>query len=280
MKNKVLKNVINLIILFLSTEVLKNLLSGMPELEGLDIRIIFILIVSNYWGMKYGIASAVLASISYVFQEYWQVNDISIIFLNTNNWIPIVIYIVFSIIIGLKTDKNNLKVANLENEIAQKSNKEIEENEKIIRYEKEIKELNQILMVHNNSYIQVSKFMDKLEKSKNNITKINEVLREFLGNNTCELIRLEELNEKSNNFIDDKKIETMKKEKIWVNKKMKESVPFYIAPVFVNETEKMVIAVWKCDFEQMNTEYRNQIIGISEIIKYVFLNVGKVENVI
>ena len=219
MKNKILKNIINLVILFLSTEVLKNLLSGIPELGILDIRMIFILIISSYLGMKYGIASAILASISYIVQEYLNVNDISVIFLNTNNWIPIVIYIVFSIIIGLKTDKDNIKISNLENEIAQKNNKEIESDEKIIKYEKEIKELNQILMLHDNSYIQTSKFIDELYKRRNNIKEINVLLRKTLRNNTCELIKIEELNKKSNNLIDDIKIETMQNEKIWVNKK-------------------------------------------------------------
>ena len=121
MKNKILKNIFNLVILFLSTELLKNILSGIPDLAIIDIRIIFILIIANYLGMKYGIASAILASISYVVQEYFKVNDISVIFLNTNNWIPIAIYILFSIVIGLKTDKNNAKLANLENKIAQKN---------------------------------------------------------------------------------------------------------------------------------------------------------------
>ena len=38
-----------------------------------------------------------------------------------------------------------------------------------------------------------------------------------------------------------------------------------MAPVI--KKEKFALVVWKCDFEQMNVEYRNQIIGIAEIIK-------------
>lgn len=269
MKNKKLKNIINLIILFLSAEVIKNFLSGMPDLKSLDIRMIFILIVSNYLGMKYGVVSAILASISYIVQEYGQIHDVNVIFLNTNNWVPIIIYIVFSIIVGLKTDKDNLKVASLENEIKQRSDREIEENEKIMRYEKEIKELNQILMVHNSSYIQASQFIKQLDKSRNNIKSINILLRKFLKNDSCEFLTMEELNMKSSNLIDDNKINMMKKEKIWINKELKDSLPFYIAPVIINQEDKMFIAVWKCEFEQMTTEYKNQIIGISEIAKYV-----------
>lgn len=269
MKNKILRNIFNLVILFLSTELLKNLLSGIPDLGIIDIRIMFILIISNYLGMKYGIASAILASVSYAIQEYLKVNDTSVIFLNTNNWIPIVIYIVFSIVIGLKTDKNNAKLANLENEITQKKAKEAESNSKIELYEKEIKELNQILIVHDSSYIQVAKFIQEWNKNFNDMTKINSILKKTLKNNTCGLITIEELNNKSNNFLNDAKLKEIEKEKIWINKELKESLPFYIALVTKGEKEKLALVVWKCDFEQMNIEYRNQIIGISELIRYL-----------
>ena len=265
MKNKILKNIFNLVILFLSTELLKNILSGIPDLAIIDIRIIFILIIANYLGMKYGIASAILASISYVVQEYFKVNDISVIFLNTNNWIPIAIYILFSIVIGLKTDKNNAKLANLENKKEKKNDKEAETNSKIELYEKEIKELNQMLIVHDSSYIQVSKFIEKLKKNYDDIKKTNSLLKKTLKNSTCELITLEELNNKSNNYFNDEIIKIVEKEKIFINKELKKSLPFYMAPVI--KKEKFALVVWKCDFEQMNVEYRNQIIGIAEIIK-------------
>lgn len=278
-KRKVIKNIANFIILFLSIEVLKNLLSGMPELSNLDFRLILILMVSSYLGMKYGIASAILVSILYFIEEWMQGYELNVLLLNTNNWIPVVIYILFSIIVGLKTDKDNLKLTNLSNEIEQRNNKELEEKEKITKYEKEIKELNQILMVHDNSYIQVSEILKELEKNKNDMTKINKILKRILKNTSCELIKVEELKEKSKQLIDDKKIKIMENDKIWINKKLDKDFPFYMAPVYISQTEKMILVVWNCEFEQMNTEYKNQIIGISEIVKYIFINVGKVENV-
>ena len=279
-KSKVLKNIVNVIILFLCAEVLQNFLIGIPELSKFDFRLIFILIVSGYFGMKYGIASAVLVSISYFVQEFRQGFELDVLFLNTNNWIPLVSYVLFSIIIGLKTDKDNLKISNLSKEIEQKNNKEVENNEKVTKYEKEIKELNQILMVHDNSYIQVSKLIKEIEENRNELAKINRILRKNLKNSSCELIKLEELKEKTNQLIDDKKIREMEKNKIWINKKLEKDLPFYMVPVYISQSEKMVLVLWKCEFEQMNVEYKNQIIGISEIVKYIFVNVRKAENVV
>lgn len=277
MKKKVLKNVINLVILFLCIEVIDVFLSKIPELSNYDIKIVFILIISSSLGMRYGLVAAILVSTSYVIQTYGKVGDINIIFLNTNNWIPIVIYVVFSIIVGLKRDKDDAKMANLKNEIEQKNIKELEVNEKIIKYENEIKELNKILIVHNESYIQASKFMKEIEKNKNNIDKINELLKITLKNDTCKLVRIEEMDKQIRDLIYEKET---KKEKIWINKKLELEKPFYMVPIFINSMEKMAIIIWECDFSQMNNEYKNQIIGISEIIKFIFEKVGNKENVI
>ena len=45
----------------------------------------------------------------------------------------------------------------------------------------------------------------------------------------------------------------------------------FIAPISI-QNQDLVIVIWKCSFEQMNNDYRNQIIGITKIVKYVLLN--------
>lgn len=80
---------------------------------------------------------------------------------------------------------------------------------------------------------------------------------------------MEEIKQKTNDIITYEKIKEVEDKKIWINTQLEEDVPFYIAPVFISKNEIMAIVIWKCDFEQINTEYRNQIIGISEIMKYI-----------
>ena len=276
---KVLKKILSLVILFLTEEILNYLLLGMPELKNLDLRLIFVLIISSYFGIKYGIISSILVGISYFIQKYMQGYELSILMLNTNNWIPAVIYIAFSIIIGLKTDKDNLKIKDLRNEIKNKNDKEIEQKEVIQKYEDVIRQLNQTLIIHDKSYIQVAKILRLMEKSRNNISKTNRILKIILKNSSCELLDITNNNEKISRFLDDKKINIMMKNKIWINKKLEEGLPFYMIPIYINTKEKLLLVVWKCEFEQMNTEYRNQIIGISEIVKFIFTKVGKEENV-
>ena len=274
-RKQTIKNIFNLLILFLCMEVSKNLIAVMPELKILDMRLIFILIVSNYMGMKYGIASAFLASTSYIMENYGQMSELRVIFLNTNNWIPIAIYLILSIIVGLKSDKDSYKLRRCESDIKQLNREVRIANDKIERYENEIKEFNQILMTHNHSYITVSKFINGLEEYMNGNNNIDDLLKETLDNNSVEFIKMEELNKKLNRYFDANRFRKMKKEKIWINKNLEERLPCYVAPVILSENEIFTIVIWECELEQLNTAYRNKLLGIASITKQCFLKEEK-----
>ena len=266
MKNKkqILKNIMNLIILLLSMELINIIVTEVPEFRNIDLRLVFIFIVANSMGMGYGIISATVSSVLYILQGTTNLSDISIIFLNTNNWLQIVIYLAFAIIIGLKHDKDNLKLDSLKNTIDESKEKEESNNKKIELYEAELKEFNQILLTHKATYIQISEFIEKLNSVKTENTKISELLKEILNNNSCELTNVQTIKK----YLDTEKLAIIDKNHIWVNNNLDEEQPMFIAPISI-ENQDLVIVIWKCQFEQMNMDYRNQIIGIAKIIKYV-----------
>lgn len=263
-KKFLLKNIMNLIILFLSTELINIILKEVPEFSNIDIRLIFIFIVANSMGMKYAIVSAILASALYIMQTYSGVLDISIIFLNTNNWLQVVIYLIFAIIIGLKHDKDNLKINSLNNSIDEFKEKEETNIKKIEAYENELKEFNQLLLTHKKTYIQVSDFIQQIDSVKHDNTKISTYLKEILDNDTCEFTNIQTIKK----YLDTINMTTVGKDHILINKDLNKEQPCYIAPISI-ESQDLAIVIWKCDFEQMNTDYRNQIIGIAKIIKYI-----------
>ena len=57
MKNKktVLKNIMNLIVLLLSMELINIIVTEIPEFRNIDLRLVFVFIVANFMGMGYGI---------------------------------------------------------------------------------------------------------------------------------------------------------------------------------------------------------------------------------
>lgn len=267
MKNKknVLKNIMNLIVLLLSMELINIIITEIPEFRNIDLRLVFVFIIANFMGMGYGIIAAIVSSVLYIFQGNFNLSDISIIFLNTNNWLQIVIYVAFAIIVGLKHDKDNLKVETLKNSIDDLKEKAEAREQKMEEYEKQLNEFNQILLTHEKTYIQVSEFIEKLELAKQDNIKMNELLKKVLNNNTCELTSLKNIDK----YLDTEKLNVLNQNHIWINKDLDEEQPCYIATISSKEKEN-VIVIWNCNFEQMNNDYRNQIIGIVKIIEYVF----------
>ena len=263
-KNKIIKNVVNLVILLLSTELIHIIINEIPEFGNIDLRLIFIFIVANYMGMTYGIFAALLSSVLFIVQSNTNLTDISIIFLNTNNWLQIVIYLAFSIVIGLKHDKDSRKQNSLNNQIEEYKEKEESNYQKIEAYEKELKEFNQELLTHEKTYLQVAELIKEVNNSKGDNSKITEILKVFLNNNSVELLHIEDIDK----YINKTALNKLKKEGVWINKDLDDTKPAYIAPIFANNME-LAIVVWKCSFEQMNNNYRNQLIGTAKILYFV-----------
>ena len=263
-KKQIFKNIVNLILLLLSLELINIIISEIPGFSNIDLRLISIFIIAISMGMKYGIIAAIASSVFYILQVTPNLSDISIIFLNTNNWLQIVIYLVFAIIIGLKHDKDKLKVETLKDARDDLKEKEKSNDKKIEVYEKELKEFNQVLLTHKQTYIQVAEFIKKIESAKEDYTRINVLLKEVLDNDNCELTTFQSIN----TFLNPEKIEILDKEHIWVNRNLEKEQPMFIVPISIVEKE-MAMVIWKCRFEQINMDYQNQIIGVANIIKYV-----------
>ena len=75
------------------------------ELQFVDVRVIFIAISALIFGKKYSISAALLCSIASVLQALTNGYRWYVLFFHVNNWIPIVIYIVFAIVIGTYSDR-------------------------------------------------------------------------------------------------------------------------------------------------------------------------------
>ena len=96
-----IKVIIVMIVAFVIIEFFRSVIENIPELKNIDLRLIYVFGVSAYLGVKYGLISALLVSIAYIKQKYG-LENLAILFYNTNNWTNIVIYILFSTIIFAK----------------------------------------------------------------------------------------------------------------------------------------------------------------------------------
>ena len=110
----------------------------------------------------------------------------------------------------------------------------------------------------------MAELIKEVNNSKGDNSKITEILKVFLNNNSVELLHIEDIDK----YINKTALNKLKKEGVWINKDLDDTKPAYIAPIFANNME-LAIVVWKCSFEQMNNNYRNQLIGTAKILDFV-----------
>ena len=103
--HKTLGKIISLLVLFFVVELYTNFMEVASELQFVDVRVIFIAISALIFGKKYSISAALLCSIASVLQALTNGYRWYVLFFHVNNWIPIVIYIVFAIVIGTYSDR-------------------------------------------------------------------------------------------------------------------------------------------------------------------------------
>ena len=71
------------------------------ELQFVDVRLLFIVATSLFWGRRYGLAAAVLCSIASVAESIFSGTKWYVIFFHVDNWIPVAIYLASAVLLGM-----------------------------------------------------------------------------------------------------------------------------------------------------------------------------------
>lgn len=91
--------------LFALTSFLLQFSSDVSDLKYVDIRLMFVAIVSCMHGARMGLLSIVLASASYLFELSRSQVDISFLLYSVDTWVPFVVYTVAGAAIGYMVDR-------------------------------------------------------------------------------------------------------------------------------------------------------------------------------
>lgn len=93
------------LLLFAIVELYTNFMVVASDLQFVDMRLIFISMSAIVLGKNYAVSAALLCSVTSVLQAISSGFRWHVIFFHVNNWIPVAIYIVFAIVIGLYADR-------------------------------------------------------------------------------------------------------------------------------------------------------------------------------
>lgn len=270
-KNKAIAKYLEVIILFCIFELLNTVFKTTLQLQTIDFRLIYIVIISIYYSFKHSVLATILVVIALLISNLDSAYNLSVL-ANTDNWITIMAYIIITMVIRnkIKRFNNNEKLVLDKIERLEKQNKYKERNLK--KYEIKIKELNKSIIMHDKSF---SKIQNIITKYKNITTEnIFEIFSNSL--NTQNIVVLE-INEnkyinicaKENidfSYLIEKTPDTfIIPNNIWVNNDLDKKMPLYIVPIFKDEKICYYVTIWDYEINIINHDYRNNLISLAQI---------------
>lgn len=99
-KQSLWQSFLEVFIFFAVAEALHLLANRLPQFQQVDIRLLFVILVSTVYGMGLGLLAAVLAILALLWGEVSLGVDWHILFFNTEQWIPFVVYILAAMAFG------------------------------------------------------------------------------------------------------------------------------------------------------------------------------------
>lgn len=103
-KISIVSKVMIFFIAFLAMELYINFISVASDLQFVDLRILFIAFSAVLFNRKFAISASVLCSIANIVQSLLNGYKWHVVFFHINNWIPLVIYVIFATLIGTYID--------------------------------------------------------------------------------------------------------------------------------------------------------------------------------
>jgi len=268
--------IFEIILMFFVAEFFINIFNNRFNLQYVDFRLIYIVMIAIYYDWRYSLISTFLVIMSFLYSNIKTSYDIAVILSNTDNWIAIIIYLIISIIISNRISKfeNYIKSIKEKINVLEQQNEFNEIN--IKEYKNKIKELNKNLIIHDSSISKVDAFINKFGKL--NTKNIYKMFSENLGTNN--IVIFETINDNLENAYTNSKVnyynfsnkrvsEFFKKNKIWVNGNLEFDLPLFIVPIFNKKEISYVVAIWDYEISIFNTDYKNTLISLSNIASFL-----------
>ena len=259
------------IIMFVISEIFVKKFNNTFNIQYIDFRLIFMVIVAIYYKMRYSLLATSLVIISFMVANINSSHDLSFVLSNTDNWLTIIIYIVLTIIIRNKIEKYESFNKIVDEKIIKLKEEKRNRERNLKKYETRIKELNKELIIHDNSLSKVSNIISNYDViNKESIYNIffdvfNEegiVVYDF--NDGC-LYPENDINKLSLSKLN----KLVLNKKIWVNKELDSKLPLYVVPICGNNKILYCVTIWSFDLSMVNNEFKNDLVSLSNIISYM-----------
>ena len=287
LKSATLREIVETLILFLLTCFLLRLSKDVSDLKYVDIRLMFVALVSCQYGIGMGTLSIVLACLSYVYSLMSMQVDVSYLLYSVDTWIPFLAYIITGCMIGYIVNRQKDENESMKEKYALLSDKY--DFLKMIHGETlEVKgNLQRQIITSNRSFERAYTVVEELDSLKpelillkvisilERIMECDKVAIYLVNNNYSRFARLKACsaclkeNIKNSMDMDDyhKMGEAFEKAEVFVNMEFLKGYPDYAAPIYYLGKIYAFAAVYDVGPDKFTVYYQNLFKMIAGMIE-------------
>ena len=249
-------------------------LRGFTFASWVDLRLLFVVILSTLHGTITGIVSGIIAGVM-LFLSLGN-TDWRIIVYNPENWIPFALYVIMGVMLGSRADRQVDTIGSTKERLtlAEQTNVYLVDlYDEAVRIKDKYRD--QILGYKDN-FGRIYTIVKKLnvEMSEYVFSSAIEVLEDVMENNTVAIYSISanggyaRMTVSSKAFYSESArsmrlhdfpqiVEKIEQNDIWFNRDLIHGLPSYCAPVYNEEKLIALVMIWKADVDQMSLHYSN-----------------------
>lgn len=268
-------------------EVFNYYSGGSVQFRMIDVRLLFVVLMSLVYGTRIGGITAMLEIVSLVLAYYRQGTNGILLFYDPSNWIPFILLLVTAAVCGYIKQRKDEDIAFISDE-----NKLLKEEKGFVNrlYEEAMEYKNQYKQDLIGSRDGFGRIFDVVQKLSTTVpeeifAESIPVMEDVLDNRS---IAIYTINDKGARFarlsvaseqissklkksinLDDYRpvIDEVSKGEIWFNRDVKEGFPTYVAGIKSDGTLSVLIMIYHVEYIQISTYYTNLIRILSGLME-------------
>lgn len=271
--HKGLVSLLQFMLFFALSEILSYSLGQQVYFKTIDYRLFFVMAAGFIFGLKMGMAAALLATVGLVTQNIISgSSNLSTLFFEPSNWIPYMVYFISAMVSSYAKEKDQLSLASLESEKTDLQQQLEAEGGFIEDMLAEKAELTQQILGRQDSYGKIYRFLQHLDTPYLDIFMLHLLayLSEVFETETISLYSLKQgqldelqfsLQTSSAQLLELESqadlVTYLKEEGIWVNQHLRADYPMYLAGLEDQDELRYCIAIQSVAAEKLNLYHQN-----------------------
>ena len=270
---------VELLVLALVAELLLRMGETNATFRLIDYWLLYVILMGSLHGGPIGITAGVIACIGYSFNWFEQGKDVYLLLYNTDNWLPLVMYMLGGGIFGFIHDKNAEKLQSIQQEIEQRD----AETEFVQSMYKQVDAdrnlLQEQVVRYRDSYgriYAITQELDTLQPEQVFLSTLD-VLEDVMQNQSVALYSCNTQSSFARLVVHSRALGTLPKSMdlkqyplltdmlnrgdVFANTGLEPGYPAFCAPIMQDGAAIAIIALWDVSFEQQ-TLYRQNLFSV------------------